>query len=100
MAAPKSNEQIVIVDYRPTDKIAVISLNRPSKMNALTFEMFGLIEKSFETLLADPEKDVRAIVLTSTSQHFTAGLDLNSAMQIGSIPAGETVDTSRIALGM
>lgn len=75
----------VKVEYLEKDKVGVISLNRPGKMNALTFEMFGEFEKAFEGLLNDAEKDVRAIVLTSTSKHFTAGLDLNSAMQIGAL---------------
>jgi enoyl-CoA hydratase/carnithine racemase len=57
-------------------------------MNALSFELFGEFEKTFETLLNDPAKDVRAVVLTSSSQHFTAGLDLTSAAQIGSISSG------------
>jgi enoyl-CoA hydratase/carnithine racemase len=70
----------VKVEYIANDHIGVISLNIPSKMNAMTFEIFAEFEKAFEGLLSDPEKDVRAIVLTSTSKHFTAGLDLNSAM--------------------
>jgi enoyl-CoA hydratase len=73
------------VDYHASDKIAVISFNRPKKMNALSFEMFAEFEKVFNDLLNDTTKEVRAIVLTSTSKHFTAGLDLTSAMQIGAI---------------
>jgi enoyl-CoA hydratase/carnithine racemase len=73
------------VEYIANDRIAIISLDRPTKMNAMTFEMFAEFEKAFDNLLDDPEKDVRAIVLTSTSKHFTAGLDLNSAMQIGAL---------------
>ena len=71
-------------------------------MNALTFELFAEFEKVFDQLLSDPTKDVRAIVLTSTSQHFTAGLDLKSAMQIGELnqAGSDTIDTSRIALAM
>ena len=79
MASKVQNEKPILVEYKAEDKVAVISLNRPSKMNALTFELFAEIEKVFEEVLADPTKEVRAIVLTSTSQHFTAGLDLTSA---------------------
>ncbi len=56
-------------------------------MNALTFEMFADLERVFESVVNSREHEVRAIVLTSTSQHFTAGLDLKSAMEIGSINA-------------
>jgi enoyl-CoA hydratase/carnithine racemase len=43
MAAPN-----ILVEYHPNDKIAVVSLNRPSKFNAMTFEMFAEFEKTFE----------------------------------------------------
>jgi enoyl-CoA hydratase/carnithine racemase len=43
MAAPN-----ILVDYHAADKIAVVSLNRPSKFNALTFEMFAEFEKTFD----------------------------------------------------
>ena len=85
MASSKLEADMILVNYKPLDKVAVISLNRPSKMNALTFELFAEFEKVFDQLLSDPTKDVRAIVLTSSSQHFTAGLDLKSAMQIGEL---------------
>ena len=64
------------VDYRAEDKIGIVSINRPSKMNAISFEMFAEFEKAVESLMADTTKEVRAIVLTGEGQHFTAGLDL------------------------
>jgi enoyl-CoA hydratase/carnithine racemase len=54
-------------------------------MNAISFEMFGEFEKAIETLLADPTKEVRALILTGEGQHFSSGLDLQSAMKIGSL---------------
>ena len=92
----------ILVEYRPESKIAVILLNRPAKMNALSFELFALFEKAFEDLLNDATKDVRAIVLGSSSQHFTAGLDLTSAQQIGGLSeaSNETIDIARVALAM
>ena len=94
----------ILVEYRPEDKIAVISLNRPKKFNALSFAMFGEFESAFNNLLNDPSKDVRAIVLTSTSKNFTAGLDLNSAMEIGQLnqqaAASENSDVARVALAL
>lgn len=100
----KKEEPSIKVEYFPADKVGVISLNRPSKMNALTFEMFAEFEKAFEGLLDDTEKDVRAVVLTSTNKHFTAGLDLNSAMQISELnqkaSESESGDTARVALAL
>ena len=54
-------------------------------MNAISFEMFAEFEKAIETLLADPSKEVRALILTGEGQHFSSGLDLQSAMKIGSL---------------
>lgn len=54
-------------------------------MNAISFEMFAEFEKAIETLLADPTKEVRALIFTGEGQHFSSGLDLQSAMKIGSL---------------
>ena len=70
-------------------------------MNALSFEMFGEFEKAIETLMSDVKKEVRCLVLTGEGQHFTAGLDLQSAMKIGSLnqqsSASEDGDAARVA---
>eukprot|EP00350_Pseudokeronopsis_sp_OXSARD2_P004428 CAMPEP_0170546902 /NCGR_PEP_ID=MMETSP0211-20121228/5272_1 /TAXON_ID=311385 /ORGANISM="Pseudokeronopsis sp., Strain OXSARD2" /LENGTH=54 /DNA_ID=CAMNT_0010851615 /DNA_START=42 /DNA_END=206 /DNA_ORIENTATION=+ len=42
-----------------------------------------------------PGKDTRAIILTSKGKHFSAGLDLNSAMQIGT-NRGDSADPPRV----
>lgn len=89
----------IIWDYNPVDKVATVSLNRPSKMNALSFDMFAEFEKVFETVTNPTERDVRAIVLTSTSKHFTAGLDLTAAASIGQSSALSD-DVARAALSL
>ena len=101
-ATGETFEKAILVEYHPADKVAVVTLNRPTKMNALTFELFADFERAFEGLLNDAEKDVRAIVLTSSGQHFTAGLDLNSASQITQLnsASSEEFDTARVALAM
>ena len=81
----KDSGPAIKVEYKSEDKIGIVSINRPSKMNAISFEMFGEFEKAIETLLADPTKEVRALILTGEGQHFSSGLDLLSAMKIGSL---------------
>lgn len=58
--------------------------------------MFIMLEKVFEEI-NNSEKDIRAVVLTSEGKHFTAGLDLKSAMEIGASGSAddEGVDVSR-----
>jgi enoyl-CoA hydratase/carnithine racemase len=72
----------ILVEY--IDKVAIVKLNVPKKMNAMTFEMFIELEKIFESFQKG-DKDIRAIILTGEGKHFTAGLDLTSAMTIGTI---------------
>lgn len=52
--------------------IAIVTLNRPAKRNALSEEQWRLLKKTFETF----EPEIRAAVLTGAGQHFCAGLDL------------------------
>lgn len=53
---------------------AVVSLNRPHEMNALSREMRAGLEDCFIRLEGDPE--VRAIILTGGDYVFSAGMDI------------------------
>lgn len=54
------------------DDIAVLTLARPAKRNALSDEAVLGIERFFDGL----EPDVRAVVIDADGDHFCAGLDL------------------------
>lgn len=57
------------------DGIATVSLNRPEKLNALSFEMQEGLVEIFDGLDRDP--NVRVVILTSTSASaFSAGADV------------------------
>lgn len=53
--------------------IAVLSLNRPEKANAVNRALLGQLEE----FLAAPPKEVGAIVITGSGKHFSGGLDLS-----------------------
>ena len=53
--------------------VAVLSLNRPAKRNALNDETVHGIERFFNHL---PD-DIRSVLLTAEGDHFSAGLDLS-----------------------
>jgi enoyl-CoA hydratase/carnithine racemase len=53
-----------------------ITLNRPEKRNALTFEMMEAIAAAVEKSVRDPA--VRAVVLKGEGPVFSAGVDLNA----------------------
>ena len=71
----------VKVEYLDEGKVAVVSINRAKKFNAITFEMFDQLKSVFE-YLGRNGSDVRAIVFTGEGKHFTAGLDLSSVMSM------------------
>lgn len=53
--------------------VAVVTLNRPSKRNALDT---GSV-KALGAFFGAPPSGVKAAVLTTSGEHFSAGLDLN-----------------------
>jgi len=63
---------LVVVETR--DGVALVTLNRPEAMNALSKAMRAEIAQVF--LALDTEDAVRAVVLTGAGKAFTAGLDL------------------------
>lgn len=64
--------------------IYCITLNRPNKRNAITFEMLAGICEISEKVASDP--DVRAIIIKGEGKIFSAGLDLLSlSSEAGSV---------------
>ena len=68
--APKSF--LLAVD--PATQVATITLNRPERLNALTFDVYAELRDAFPALDADPS--VRAIVLTGAGRGFCSGGDV------------------------
>ena len=66
--------------YEVTDKVAVITLNRPHRANAQTMEMLDELNAAWERAAADD--DVRVIVLRGNGKHFSSGHDLRSGMKL------------------
>ena len=59
----------------PATGVATITLNRPEKLNALTFEVYAELRDLFPAL--DREPGVRAIVLTGAGRAFCSGGDVD-----------------------
>ena len=66
--------------YEVTDKVAVITLNRPQKANAQTMELLDELDAAWEKAAMDDE--VRVIVLRGNGKHFSSGHDLSSGMAL------------------
>ena len=54
--------------------VATITLNRPDRLNALTFEVYTELRDTFRALDAEP--GVRAVVITGTGRAFCTGGDV------------------------
>jgi len=54
--------------------VATITLNRPERLNALTFEVYAELRDTFHAL--DTEPGVRAVVLTGAGRGFCSGGDV------------------------
>lgn len=59
--------------------VLTLSLNRPQKMNALTRQMYGQLAQSLNSAASDA--DIRAVVITSEGEHFTAGNDITDFIE-------------------
>ena len=68
MFAPKS------FLFKLSDGIATITLNRPERLNAITFEVYRELTNFFVTLR--DEKDVRVVVITGAGRAFCSGGDV------------------------
>jgi enoyl-CoA hydratase/carnithine racemase len=75
--------------YEESDGIGTITLDRPERLNALTFEVYAELRDIFPTLGA--RESVRAIVLTGRGRGFCSGGDVHAII-------GELVKRDRPAL--
>src|SRR5436853_233314 len=60
--------------YEQKDRIATITLNRPERLNAITFEVYHELT-DFLAKLRD-EKDLRVVVITGAGRAFCSGGDV------------------------
>ncbi|NEU33089.1 enoyl-CoA hydratase, partial [bacterium LRH843] len=54
--------------------IATVSLNRPDKRNAMSFDLLHELVKTAEKIKKD--RSIRCVILTGEAQVFSAGIDL------------------------
>lgn len=81
-----------IISERVSKHVALIRIERPEKRNALHSSMVIEIGRIIEELEAD--NDVRAVVLTGTTEVFAAGADIKEMLELG--PAGTSNNPERV----
>ena len=63
-----------VFGYQVAAEVATITLNRPERLNALTFEVYKELRDTFQAL--DTEPGVRAIIITGAGRAFCSGGDV------------------------
>ncbi len=62
-------------EFDAATSVATITLDRPDKLNALTFEVYAEMTEAFRTL--DQEPGIRSILITGTGRAFCSGGDVD-----------------------
>ena len=73
-----------LIEYEIKNRIGYITLNRPDKMNAVTYEMLGNLVSMFEDIRKNP--DVWVGIITGKGKAFCAGHDLSQPAPQGPVP--------------
>ncbi|MBT4935066.1 MAG: 2,3-dehydroadipyl-CoA hydratase [Rhodospirillaceae bacterium] len=74
---------ILIIDERPDDAIAVLTLNRPEVHNALNTAVLEALAQALERLSA--KDDINAVVLSGGEKVFAAGADVKEMADLDAI---------------
>ncbi|WP_339702537.1 enoyl-CoA hydratase [uncultured Sphingosinicella sp.] len=81
---------MAVVEIERCGGYAVVTMNRPEAMNALSKALRSELARSFDALEADP--DIRVAILTGAGERaFTAGLDLKE-LGSGASSLGDAVE--------
>ncbi len=81
----------VLID-RPRPGIALVTLNRPERMNAMAFDVMIPLREALEAVSAD--NDTRVVVITGAGDGFCSGADMEDS---GVLPGIDGLTTTSIA---
>jgi enoyl-CoA hydratase/carnithine racemase len=68
-----------------SDAATIVQMNRPDRRNAISLQMMSEIVAALDEAERDPA--VRSVIITGGTECFSAGADLNEALQVRSVPA-------------
>ncbi len=82
-----------LIDYSVIDRIGFITLNRPEKRNALSFELVAELKGTLDR--AEQDEQVKVIVLKANGEAFCAGADLGYLQKLQNFSYEENLEDSR-----
>ncbi|MDC0740266.1 enoyl-CoA hydratase/isomerase family protein [Polyangium mundeleinium] len=90
-----TDTDLVLVER--TGPIATLTINRPTKMNALNAHLVAELARAFEALAAsaDGEDAVRAAILTGAGKAFVAGADIGEMAEMTPVAAKRFADAGQ-----
>ena len=88
-----SDPAVLVVADDKDPAVAVVTLNRPAKRNALTVELKEALVEALERVAADT--GVRAVVLAGSGKSFCVGQDLGEHVKALQMDAATAFDTVR-----
>src|SRR5260370_1298463 len=84
--------------FEVKDRVGTITLNRPDRLNALTFEVYRELTDFFWQLETEPS--VAAVVITGAGRGFCSGGDVEAIIgQLLSRDAAGLLDFTRLTCG-
>src|SRR5437764_2086937 len=86
----KENKPVI---YSVEGVVALITLNRPEKRNALNDALIGALKDSLRE--ADGETDVRVVVITGAGADFCSGADLAALQKISESSVAENLEDAQ-----
>ena len=72
-----STKKYNLLSVKMLDNIALVTLTRPAKRNAINLDLISELNQCFQSF----SEDVKAIILNGEGEHFCAGLDLSEVRE-------------------
>ena len=79
------------IELEINDPVAIIRMNRPDRLNAMTTHMLAELRHAFAAAEADP--GVVGIVLTGAGRGFCAGMDIAALDEISTMASRPRPET-------
>jgi 2-(1,2-epoxy-1,2-dihydrophenyl)acetyl-CoA isomerase len=94
-ASPTNQSQTVLIEIQ--DGVAILTLNRPERLNAVNGELSRALNSSLEA--ASRSSDVRVILITGAGKAFCAGADSKVLNEYAADPSAPNSGSGKLRYG-